>query len=128
LGRLEFLESTFGSGDDVVTVLKKLIADQAGCGPLLMLGFFLYVSILDALMRRATLSEGIATMRREAWPAYRSSVIYWVPVSLSLFTVVPAHLKILVINLAGLGWNCLLALRMQAAGTGKPSRARAKAQ
>jgi hypothetical protein len=49
-------------------------------------------------------------------------------VSLSLFTVVPAHLKILVINLAGLGWNCLLALRMQAAGTGKPSRGRAKAQ
>eukprot|EP00290_Baffinella_frigidus_P058912 CAMPEP_0180366954 /NCGR_PEP_ID=MMETSP0989-20121125/16468_1 /TAXON_ID=697907 /ORGANISM="non described non described, Strain CCMP2293" /LENGTH=259 /DNA_ID=CAMNT_0022360759 /DNA_START=23 /DNA_END=802 /DNA_ORIENTATION=- len=112
---LELLETTFGSGEDATTVLKKLAVDQGAFGPLLMLLFFLYVAVFDALASQASLQEGIATLRREVWPAYKGSVVFWVPVSVSLFTVVPPHLKILVINLAGLGWNCLLALRMQGA-------------
>ena len=45
-----------------------------------MVLFFLYVAGFDALAGQASLDEGMAVLRREIWPAYKGSVVFWVPV------------------------------------------------
>ena len=56
-----------------------------------MVLFFLYVAGFDALAGQASLDEGIAVLRREIWPAYKGSVVFWVPVPASTTVLPPAR-------------------------------------
>mmetsp|Transcript_1913 Transcript_1913/g.3059 ORF Transcript_1913/g.3059 Transcript_1913/m.3059 type:complete len:205 (+) Transcript_1913:244-858(+) len=115
---LVFLDTTFGSGNDWSTVLQKLACDQICFGPVMMSSFFLYMGIFNWLtVRGYEFSETIYILRYELFGAWLGSLYFWTPVSISIFTIVPDHAKILVLNIAGLIYNVGLCLTISGTET-----------
>ncbi len=66
--------------------------------------------MFDALTTGSSLGASLRLIRHELIPATVNGMYFWVPVSLSIFTVVPDDWKLLVINLAAFFYNILLSL------------------
>ena len=69
--------------------------------------FLIYIGAFRAATSSYRFSETAQVIEKELLPMQISGMFFWVPVSLSLFTVVPDHLKIFVINVAGLFYNTM---------------------
>eukprot|EP00802_Teleaulax_amphioxeia_P026592 Tamp_27706.p1 GENE.Tamp_27706~~Tamp_27706.p1 ORF type:complete len:232 (+),score=24.09 Tamp_27706:109-804(+) len=110
---LEFLEAFFGSGTDWGTVALKTSADQLAFGPVLLTSFLLYFGAFQkATTQNYEWKDTLDLIRNELVSMQLSGMAFWLPVSLSLFTVVPEWAQILVINVAGLIYNIGLALQL----------------
>mmetsp|Transcript_50851 Transcript_50851/g.158911 ORF Transcript_50851/g.158911 Transcript_50851/m.158911 type:complete len:154 (-) Transcript_50851:1341-1802(-) len=117
--RLVFLDVTFGREETISAVLMKLSADQLVFSPFLLAMFLIYIGAFRAATSSYRFSETAQVIKKELLPMQISGMFFWVPVSLSLFTVVPDHLKIFVINIAGLFYNTMLALKISSQDTKK---------
>jgi hypothetical protein len=78
--------------------------------PALLAFFFGFIGIYDALTTGSSLGASLRLIRHELIPATVNGMYFWVPVSLSIFTVVPDLWKLFVINIASFLYNILLSL------------------
>jgi hypothetical protein len=84
--------------------------------PALLAIFFGFIGMFDALTTGSSLRESMRLIKHELIPATLNGMYFWVPVSLSIFTVVPDLWKMLVINIASFVYNILLSLTVTNSG------------
>ena len=78
--------------------------------PFLLAVFFGYIGLFDAFTIGSNLRTSLDLIRSQLIPATVAGLFYWVPISLSVFTIVPDALKLLVVSVASFIYNILLCL------------------
>ncbi|KAJ6084620.1 hypothetical protein N7486_011420 [Penicillium sp. IBT 16267x] len=87
----------------VSTAIARVAADQMVFAPI-QLTCFLYSM---AIMEGSDVQEKL----RHSWePSYKANLLVWPFVQAVNFTFVPLELRVLVVNVVSLGWNCFLSL------------------
>jgi len=107
---LEFLDSTFGHGTDVPTLLKKLSIDQLLFGPWLLALFLVYVGAFDSVTTKYRFRSTFDGLGRNVVHGTLAGIAYWLPVTICMFTLVPRSFRLLLLSVTGLVYNTFLSL------------------
>ncbi|KAJ5730877.1 uncharacterized protein N7483_005385 [Penicillium malachiteum] len=91
------LKSTLG------TAAARVAADQIVFAPTQLTVFLSAMAIMEG-------SDPIEKWRHSFVPSYKANLLVWPFVQAVNFTFVPLELRVLVVNLVSLGWNCFLSL------------------
>jgi protein Mpv17 len=78
-----------------------VLADQAVFTPIHLAIFLSTMAYLGGASPRARL-------RSAYWEALKKNWLVWPAVQAANFSVVPLHHRVLVVNVASIGWNCYL--------------------
>ncbi|CAM9358957.1 unnamed protein product [Discosporangium mesarthrocarpum] len=91
---------------------KMVAVDQLIGAPLVNAGFifmFTFFTLLTAGGFAASpFSEGLAKVSSSIWPTLQGCWKLWPVANMFSFLVIPPHLRVLFMNIVGLGWNIFL--------------------
>ncbi|KAJ5929843.1 hypothetical protein N7454_006793 [Penicillium verhagenii] len=91
------LKSTVG------TTFARVAADQMVFAPIQLTCFLSSMAIMEG--------SDVGEKLRHSWvPSYKANLLVWPFVQGVNFTFVPLELRVLVVNVVSLGWNCFLSL------------------
>ncbi|KXS10767.1 hypothetical protein M427DRAFT_115543 [Gonapodya prolifera JEL478] len=110
------LDHLVGHGTDISVALAKVAIDQILMAPFSVNLFFTYQGLLQGWTARRIR----ATLARDVWPTLVTSWAVWPIVQMVSFMFVPADLRVLWVNVIGLGWNTYLSLVQQRATENDP--------
>jgi len=103
-GWYKILERRLGTGMDVKTAMSKVAADQVLAAAPLTALFFAVNSAAEGKGRE----EIEQRVRQNLWPTMKANWAVW-PAALTFnFWLVPLNLRVLVVNVLGLGWGTYL--------------------
>lgn len=91
-------------GNDMRTVLVKIVLDQVIASPMFIATFFYGNGILEG----RTLSETTTELRRDLWTVYMADWIVWPPTQFLNFYLVPGQYRVLYINGVTMMYNVFL--------------------
>ncbi|KAJ5621871.1 hypothetical protein N7528_005103 [Penicillium herquei] len=87
----------------ISTAAARVAADQIVFAPTQLTVFLSAMSIMEG-------TDPIEKLRHSFVPSYKANLLVWPFVQAVNFTFVPLELRVLVVNLVSLGWNCFLSL------------------
>jgi len=118
------LDRVFGGGSNMLVVAQKLLVDQVFFGPCFLTLFFTFVGFYDFVTQGKDLKflNFKKLFMEQVLPTHRNGMMFWLPIHLANFTIVPLGLRVVVINLAGLIFNVMLALRLSVDHPSPPHR------
>ncbi|KAJ5734027.1 hypothetical protein N7493_002813 [Penicillium malachiteum] len=87
----------------ITTAAARVAADQIVFAPTQLTVFLSAMSIMEG-------TDPIEKLRHSFVPSYKANLLVWPFVQAVNFTFVPLELRVLVVNLVSLGWNCFLSL------------------
>ncbi|KAJ3045859.1 hypothetical protein HDV00_006123 [Rhizophlyctis rosea] len=103
-GWYKILDRRLGAGMDLSTALKKVAADQTIAAAPLTAFFFAVNSAAEGLDYNQIKNR----LETNLWPTMKANWAIW-PAALALnFWLVPLKLRVLVVNILGLGWGTYL--------------------
>ncbi|CEJ55026.1 Putative Cap binding protein [Penicillium brasilianum] len=85
------------------TTAARVAADQILFAPIQLTCFLSSMAILEG-------SDPIEKWKTAFAPAYKANLMVWPFVQGANFAFVPLELRVLVVNIVSLGWNCFLSL------------------
>ncbi|KAL4892862.1 hypothetical protein BDV59DRAFT_178821 [Aspergillus ambiguus] len=85
------------------TILARVACDQGLFTPIHLTCFLSSMAIMEG-------SDPIEKWRNSFLPSYRANLTIWPLVQGVNFAFVPLELRVLVVNVVSLGWNCLLSM------------------
>ncbi|BGP07854.1 Protein required for ethanol metabolism [Rhodotorula toruloides] len=88
----------------VATTVARVGVDQFVLTPCVLTLFFTCQSLLEG----KGFSEARNRIENKWWPTIQKNWGTWIPVQLINFSVVPLHLRLLVVNVVSLFWNAYL--------------------
>ncbi|CAO2658123.1 Nn.00g073830.m01.CDS01 [Neocucurbitaria sp. VM-36] len=94
------------------TILARVACDQFLFAPVNMGLFLSSMAYLEGASVRQRLSDAYL-------PGYQKNLMVWPWVQFVNFKYVPADLRVLVVNVVSLGWNCYLSFLNSGGGKGK---------
>ncbi|KAI8822008.1 uncharacterized protein EV422DRAFT_525280 [Fimicolochytrium jonesii] len=105
-GWYKVLDKRLGVGMDLTTSLKKVAADQVlAAAPFTALFF-----VCNSAMEGASGKEIKHRLETNLWPTLKANWAVW-PAALAInFRYVPFKLRVLVVNILGLGWGTYLSV------------------
>lgn len=95
-------------GKDFRNTATRVAVDQLGFAP--FVGVPLYFVAISLMEGKSTnqIQEGL---REKWWPTVKANWVVWPAVQVVNFAFIPAHLRLFVVSLAGLGWNCFILIQ-----------------
>lgn len=99
-----WLDSRFGTAATLQKALIKTAAGQATLFPLYTSLFFTYMGLLEGL----TPAQCVAKVRQAFPPTFVTGSVFWPTANIFNFMLVPPHLRVPYVNVAGLFWNAWL--------------------
>ncbi|KAJ3280221.1 hypothetical protein HK104_000819 [Borealophlyctis nickersoniae] len=103
-GWYKILDSRLGKGMDIATALKKVAVDQTVMAAPMTALFFGVNSAMEGCNREEIENR----LRQNLWPTLKANWAIW-PLALTVnFWFVPLKLRVLVVNILGLGWGTYL--------------------
>ncbi|KAJ5698082.1 hypothetical protein N7462_000087 [Penicillium macrosclerotiorum] len=85
------------------TTVARVAADQVVFAPIQLTCFLSSMAILEG-------TDPLEKLQNAWIPSYRANLMVWPFVQGVNFTFVPLELRVLVVNVVSLGWNCFLSL------------------
>ncbi|CAL5869191.1 uncharacterized protein PFLUO_LOCUS3419 [Penicillium psychrofluorescens] len=85
------------------TTIARVAADQILFAPVNLTCFLSSMAIMEG-------SDPVEKWRNSFIPSYKANLIVWPFVQGANFAFVPLELRVLVVNVVSLGWNCFLSL------------------
>lgn len=85
------------------TTLARVAADQVVFAPVQLTCFLTSMAIMEG-------SDPVQKWRKAFVPSYKANMMVWPFVQAANFAFVPLELRVLVVNVVSLGWNCFLSL------------------
>ncbi|GES65296.1 protein sym1 [Aspergillus terreus] len=85
------------------TIVARVAADQGLFTPIHLTCFLSSMAIMEG-------SDPIEKWRNSFLPSYKANLTIWPLVQGANFAFVPLELRVLVVNVVSLGWNCLLSM------------------
>ncbi|KAI9105764.1 hypothetical protein DFS34DRAFT_27878 [Phlyctochytrium arcticum] len=105
-GWYKILDARFGSSMSLSTSLKKVATDQILAAAPFTCLFFVANSAMEGCNR----AEIVHRVKTNVWPTLKANWMIW-PAALALnFRFVPLKLRVLVVNILGLGWGTYLSM------------------
>uniref|UniRef100_A0AAV1TCC5 Uncharacterized protein n=1 Tax=Peronospora matthiolae TaxID=2874970 RepID=A0AAV1TCC5_9STRA len=98
-----FLEKAV-RGNTVLSIGKKIAADQLVATPPLMLAFFTYAGFAEGRSVHDTMQKTAAKLQ----PTLVANYAVWPLVHVGTFGFVPLHYRVLFINVVNIGWSAFL--------------------
>ncbi|KAJ5273782.1 Mpv17/PMP22 [Penicillium angulare] len=86
-----------------VTTVARVAADQFAFAPVQLTCFLSAMAVMEG-------SDPVEKWKRSFVPSYKANCLVWPFVQAVNFTFVPLELRVLVVNVVSLGWNCFLSL------------------
>ncbi|GJN89161.1 hypothetical protein Rhopal_002135-T1 [Rhodotorula paludigena] len=99
----------------VATTAARVAVDQLLLTPVMLTVFFTTQSLLEM----KGFGEAKRRMQSSWWPTLKTNWSVWAPVQVANFSIVPAHLRLLTVNVVSLFWNAYLSYANAQAGPGK---------
>jgi len=88
----------------IATSAGKLLLDQSFAAPANMTMFYTINGLLD----HGSLTQVGETLESRLYPSMKRLWAVWIPVQAVNLTLVPYHLRVLVVNCVGVGWSLYL--------------------
>ncbi|KAJ9237795.1 hypothetical protein DTO166G5_3358 [Paecilomyces variotii] len=85
------------------TLVARVVADQGLFTPAHLTAFLSSMAIMEG-------TDPVEKWRSTFWQSYKANLMIWPWVQAVNFTFVPLELRVLVVNVISLGWNCILSL------------------
>ncbi|KAJ5531942.1 hypothetical protein N7504_009835 [Penicillium tannophilum] len=85
------------------TTIARVAADQMVFAPIQLTCFLSSMAIMEG-------SDVLEKLRHSWVPSYKANLLVWPFVQAVNFTFVPLDMRVLVVNVVSLGWNCFLSL------------------
>ncbi|KAJ5757235.1 uncharacterized protein N7511_007417 [Penicillium nucicola] len=85
------------------TTMARVAADQICFAPIQLTCFLSSMAIMEG-------SDPLEKWNSAFVPAYKANLMVWPFVQGANFALVPPELRVLVVNVVSLGWNCLLSI------------------
>ncbi|KAL5358660.1 hypothetical protein BJX96DRAFT_146969 [Aspergillus floccosus] len=85
------------------TIVARVAADQGLFTPIHLTCFLSSMAIMEG-------TDPIEKWRNSFLPSYKANLTIWPLVQGANFAFVPLELRVLVVNVVSLGWNCLLSM------------------
>ena len=96
----------------ITKALKMVFLDQAVASPFLNGGFLFAFAAISAIASGHgfgnAASTGVHKVQVALWPTLLASWRIWPVANLINFAFVPVHLRVLFLNLIGVGWNIIM--------------------
>ncbi|KAL4974144.1 hypothetical protein BDW66DRAFT_92394 [Aspergillus desertorum] len=98
-----FLQRNIVLKNPKATILARVAADQGLFAPAHLTLFLSSMAIMEG-------TDPVAKWKQSFLPSYKANLAVWPLVQGINFAFVPLELRVLVVNVISLGWNCLLSV------------------
>lgn len=99
-----FLQQRINLASGTTTALARVALDQTVFTPINLTVFLSSMAIMEGGG-----SQGVKEKLNSTWwPALQKNWLIWPGVQAVNFTIVPLEMRVLVVNVVALGWNCYL--------------------
>ncbi|KAI9011295.1 hypothetical protein BC832DRAFT_529522 [Gaertneriomyces semiglobifer] len=105
-GWYKVLDKRLGAGMDMATSAKKVAADQIFAAAPFTCMFFACNSYMEGLSTKDVKER----IERNLWPTLKANWAVWPAFLIFNFRYVPLKLRVLTVNILGLGWGTYLSL------------------
>ncbi|KAL4907660.1 hypothetical protein BDW74DRAFT_147936 [Aspergillus multicolor] len=85
------------------TILARVVVDQGLFTPVHLTCFLSSMAIMEG-------TDPVAKWKQSFFPSYKANLSIWPFVQGVNFAFVPLEMRVLVVNVISLGWNCLLSV------------------